>query len=303
MGPKIIEKENLIENLRCLAAQRVLYTEAKSVFFWQIILTTITIVVLSFLDIFYDIEWIVATVSVFITIADVTLLTPLLDSRKEKAAKIQEYFDISVLDIKWNQILVEDKPNKEEIFRYSEKYNKKFSNFDSLKNWYSDKIQQIETDVAKIICQRSNCVYDYSIRDAYSKVIIFILIVTIILLLVIGVIKGLTLRNFFLLVGLPILPVIILLIRLIKSHKTSTENLHKLKQVIDSTWEEVVIKGRKENINDLSREIQNKIFLNRKSSPLIFDWFYEKIRKRLENEMHYSVDQLINEYNNKTQKQ
>ncbi len=298
MGLQIVENENTENNLRCLAAQRQLYSEAKRVFFLQITLTTISIVFLSLLDIFYNIEWVVATYSFVVTISDLTIITPLIKSRKEKAAIVQEYFDSTVLEIPWNHVLVGNRPDYEEIFRYSEKYKKK-ADFTTLENWYSEKVREIDTDAAKIICQRSSCVYDYTIRDSFSKLINAILIIAAFLILIIGLIKGVTLQNFFLLVGLPVLPIIILLGQLAENNKVSKDSLNNLKETADATWGRV-LKKELINVNEVARLLQDKIFLNRRNSPLIFDWYYKRHRSQFESEMEFSVEQIVKQYKEHT---
>ena len=298
MGAEIVGKQNSLEMLRCLAAQRQLYSSAKTLFFLYLIFSTIVVVFLSLFNLYKNISWVMAAYGSVVAIIDVAFLSSSIKNKKEKAAKIQELFDTNVLNINWNDVLVEQKPISEEIFRYSEKYKKRHQNFNSLENWYSTKINDINTDVTKIICQRSNCTYDYAIRESFSNTILIILIITSLLLLLIGFIKGLTLQNFFLLVIFPILPAIILLIRTIKENNSSKKALDNLRSIMESIWKQI-ISGDRININQKAREIQDKIFLNRKSSPLIFDWYYLKKREQLENEMNFTVDNMVQEYQNK----
>ena len=44
-----------------------------------------------------------------------------------------------------------------------------------------------------------------------------------------------------------------------------------------------------------SRELQDAIFNHRSSSPLIFDWVYNFLRSRMEEQMNAGADQLVNE--------
>jgi len=295
IGKEIVLKQNIDDMLRCLAAQRYLYSSAKTLFFWQLIFSTIVVVILSLFNLYKNISWMIAAYGSLIAIIDVTFWSSLIKKRKEKAAKIQELFDTSVLNIKWNNILVGEKPTDEEIFRYSEKYKKRHSDFGILKNWYSAKIGEIQSDVAKIICQRSNCTYDYAIRDSFSNAIFIVLVITLLFLLFIGFVKGFTLQSFFLLVVFPLLPAILLLFKTIKENNASKKALDDLRSIIESLWSKLLL-DNKIDINLKAREIQDKIFLNRKNSPLIFDWYYNKKRKQLEKEMGFSVDKLVQQY-------
>lgn len=295
MGTEIVEKQNSLEMLICLAAQRQLYSTAKTLFLWQLILSTALVVVFSVSNLFINISWILAAYVFFIAIIDFILISPRIKKQKEKAAKIQEIFDTTVLNIEWNDLLVGDKPSNEEIYRYSEKYKKKHLNFESLKNWYSHTVSKINSNAAKIVCQRSSCVYDYSIRESFSNAVLVVVLITLLLLLVVGLAKGLTLQNFFLLIALPFLPAITLLIRTVKENNLSKETLNSLEKTAESIWNETLL-GEEIDISRKSRAFQDKIYLNRGNSPLIFDWFYYRKRNQLEKEMKFSVDQLVREY-------
>ncbi len=299
IGKNIIQKQNTENMLRCLAAQRYLYSSAKCLFFWQIMLSTLFIIILSLFNLYKDISWIIAAYGSLIAIFDLVLLSPLLRKKKEIAAKIQELFDTTVLNIEWNHTLVGAKPANEELFKYSEKYIENHKNFNNLRNWYSNSIGKMKSDSAKIICQRSNCVYDYSIRVSFSDAILVVLLITSLFLLFIGFLKGFTLQNFFLLIVFPLLPAFLLLFKTIENNNTSKNSLDALRTTIESVWENIFL-NNKIDINSRARKIQDKIFLNRKNNPLIFDWYYNKKKDQLEKEMEFSVDKLVQQYlNNK----
>ncbi len=298
IGQEIVQKQNTDNMLRCLAAQRFLYSSAKTLFFGQLIFSTIVVIILSVINLYKDISWIIAAYGSIIAIIDVAFLSSLIKRRKERAAKIQELFDTFVLNIEWNDILVGDKPTNEEIHRYSEKYKEKHVDFNDLKNWYSPKISDIESSAAKIICQRSNCTYDYAIRDSFSNAILLILVITSLIIISIGLIKGFTLQNFFLLFVFPLLPAILLFFKTVSENGVSKDSLDELRSEIESIWNKLLSDSRID-IEYKARAIQDKIFLNRKNSPLIFDWFYNKKRNQLEREMYFSVEKLVQEYENR----
>ena len=80
-----------------------------------------------------------------------------------------------------------------------------------------------------------------------------------------------------------------------RKNRVFGQALNKLKKVSSKAWEKVISKNDID-IPKTTRQLQNKIFKNRKNSPLIFDWFYNFHRKSLENEMNYSVEQLVAQY-------
>ena len=294
MGPFIVEKQNEEPSLRCLAAMRQIYSDAKILFAIQIVLTNIVVVLLSFVNVFHDIQWILSSYCVVVAVSDAVFIDEYISSKKEKAAIIQEMFDTSVLDIEWNDFI--EKIDQEIIFRYSEKYKKTASSFDSLKNWYSTGIKNIVDDKVKLICQYSNCRYDLSLRN-FTKIYYSVHVaISSLLVAVFALSKDVTFKNIFILILLPLLPIIVFYIQRIKENNRSIKDLNKLKKVSSEAWDKV-ISGKDINIPKTTRQLQNKIFKNRKDNPLIFDWFYKLHRKSLENEMNYSVEQLVAQYN------
>lgn len=292
MGPLIIERQNESNNIRCLAAQRQLYSKAKMLFALQIFLSTAVVIVLSIINSQYNIQWLIAIYCVTITIFDLAYLNDLMLLYKKRAATIQEIFDCQVLGITWNTLI--EKVDNDVIYRYSEIYKKSEGSFESLKNWYSLKIKNIDSEKAKLICQYSNCSYDKSLRDDFHKKFTFLAIVTAIFVIFCSSIQEVTVESLFVSILLPLLPIIILSIQKMKQNSSSIKSSEKVKQFASDPLE--IIKNDTVNISNLSRELQNVIFQNRIDSPLIFDWFYNLSREQLEKEMDYSVENLVKQY-------
>jgi len=224
MGPFIVEKQNEAPSLRCLAAMRQIYSNAKTLFVIQIVLATIVVVLLSLVNVFHNIVWLLASYCVVVAITDAVFFDEYISTQKEKAATIQEIFDTTVLNIEWNDFI--EKIDQEIIFRYSEKYKKKEPSLESLKNWYSTGIRDIDNDKAKLICQYSNCRYDLSLRK-YTKFYYSLLaIISSFLIVVFALSKDITFKNIFILVLLPLLPIIVFSIQRIKENNRSINYLN-----------------------------------------------------------------------------
>lgn len=300
VGQQIVEKENHPKNIERLAAQKEIYFRAKRLFFWQLVLTVFMTVFLTFLGLAlssfgYNIDWFRGAYGIVVALIDLFLLTPFINQLRQKAASIQELFDCDVLGLNWNKILVGDKPMNEDIKKYSDKHLRRVKSFDKLKTWYAGTIKEVDGDNAKIICQRSNFSYDYSIRKSFLFWVVGISIIIFILLAVIALINDLGLRSFVLTVILPFLPVLTLSIKLYNEHSTSIKNLESLKSHLTGFWSDV-LNGTATNPETSLRQIQDKIYLNRKSNPLIPEGIYDRLRPELEQQMYYCVDELIEEY-------
>ncbi len=293
MGEEIINKENYSENIELLAAQKQLYIIAKRIFVLQIILTSAIIVVLSILNLFADTSKILSVYSILIAFIDLLLIKDLIKKYKDKAARIQEQFDTTVLSIATNTLI--EKVDLEEIGRYARKHKKIDPIYSKLKNWYSTSIKEIDNPVARIVCQRSNFVYDSTLRKNYNLALSILIGVMSLIVIVLAIINESNLIDFLLTGVLPVLPILMLFVQILKDNKTSNNNLEKLKQIANESWDKV-LNNQLIDINQTSRNLQDMIFQNRINSPLIFEWFYNVKRKQLEEEMYYSVDRLVADY-------
>lgn len=293
MGEEIINRENTPENIELLAAQKQLYIIAKRVFVAQIVLTSVVVVLLSISNLFVDTSKILSIYSILIAFIDLLLIKDLIKKYKDKAAKIQEQFDTTVLSIPINNLI--EKVDLEEIGRYARKHKKIDPLYSKLKNWYSTSIREIDNQIARIVCQRSNFVYDYTLRKNYNLSLSILIAVMSLIVIVLAIVNESNLIDFFLTGVLPVLPILMLFVQILKDNKTSNNNLEKLKQVANDSWVKVM-DNQPIDIVQTSRNLQDMIFQNRINSPLIFEWFYNIRRKQLEEEMYYSVDRLVADY-------
>jgi len=304
-------KQNRPEQLNSLAAQRQLYTQAKQLSYVQIILSVPLIIIISIATLVLndnalaqkvgvqqiDISWIAAFVGVTVALIDLLVITPIINGFRDKAAKIQELFDASVFDLPWNDVAVGIKPDHEDISKYSRKIRGKQDEYNKLRYWYSDKLDGIPLSAATVICQRSNLLWDSDLRKYFSIIAGGVALFLVIFLMAIGVYEGLTLKSFFLVVFAPALPIIIFSTRQWIDNNKAISQLTSLKELLNTTWEEL-LSGEKSDsyILERARKLQDQIYLNRKSNPLIFDWIYELRKSKQHENMFYSIDKMIDEY-------
>ncbi|GHT37968.1 hypothetical protein FACS189435_4120 [Bacteroidia bacterium] len=293
----IVTRENKALCIAKLAAQRQIYSNAKILFGVQTFISVMLLALLSFAQLILptiDFTLIIATVSILAVFTD-DFLERRINKLKESATKIQELFDTYVLNIKWNSILCQDKPEYDDICDYFTKYNQKHD-LAELHDWYETEIETIPENKGVIICQKTNCNYDSKIRKKYNSVILTIGIITIILILLFTIFSDVTLSKIMLTVFFPALPIIQWTYKNIMANKESIAIIERLRSLVNSAWED--IREGQTIADDRIRQIQDSIFLNRKGNPLVFDFIYNKLRNKLETQIHYTVSQLINELDN-----
>lgn len=297
MDNDILTRENESSSIEKLAAQSEIYSVAKSFFYLQTFTAVISLVLLSFVQLLFskiDFTLIIATVSLLAVISD-NLLDKYVSSLKEKAAKIQEFFDTYVLIIKWNSILCLDKPEYNEIFKYFQSHKRKKKDFTKFTNWYEQEIVNVQEQAGKIICQKTNCNYDSNIRKRYNGVILLIGVTTILLIILFTIFSEISLSKILLTTIFPAVPIIQWTHNNIMANNDSIKNLEQLNSLINSTWNE--LKTGTVPSDETIRQLQDGIYLNRKGSPLIPDFVYYKLRDKLELQTYYSVGQLVSEIN------
>jgi SMODS-associating 4TM effector domain len=301
-GQIIVEKENLPKNIERLAAQNEIYFQAKRLFMLQFIVTgVVTIllaliaVALSYLSSTLDLNWVRGSYGVIAATGDLFLLNHFINQLRQKAACVQELFDCDVLGLQWNAVCCGEQIRPEDIKKYADKHLKRVKSYDKLKTWYADTIKEVDGPAAKVICQRSNFAYDAAIRKSFLFWVVGISLTILVGVLVIALIMNAPARAIASMSLFPILPILVFLGKLAKEHRASLQNLDSLNSAITRLWSEVLA-GTAQNADGTIRQIQDKIYQNRKTSPLIPEWFFDWKRPGLEQQMYYGVDELVRQY-------
>ena len=294
-GEKILEKQNREAHIDELLAQRTIYSIAKN---YQGLLIIITVLLPIFVSIVVKFvpslinqsNYIFALYLVFAVIGE-KILEKTVDRLKKTSASIQERFDTKVLALDSNETLNTILIDDSFVRRYSKKAKKNKELVQKVTNWYSLNLKGINSNIASLLCQRTNITYDYSVRKQYKNIIYILTSLTIIALFLISLVNNLTLKSFLIEVVLPSIPVFIFSYKEINSNIESIDNLSHLRALMESILEDIKIDSKIQN--ELLRQIQNRIYYNRILSPLIPDFIYSMLRTKLEDEMNYSVEKRI----------
>lgn len=294
-GQDILSKQNLDINIDRLLAQRRLYSNAKVMQYILIAITVIIPISIAFIANFSNLKiddksWIYAICTIIVIFGE-KVLEIFIGRNKKKAASIQEKFDTSIFGIPENELLDSVFVDLDVIRKYSKKDKQSINKVARVSNWYSSKIDRLQTNIAILFCQRMNISYDQNIKNKYNKLLIFIAILTFTTLLIIALINDLSLKKFIVEVILPSMPIFCFTYNETNKIIESVDNLQKLREIIETKLDLLSINETVE-INEL-RNIQDRIFNNRILSPLIPDFIYNYLWTELEDEMNYSVENRI----------
>ncbi|MBV4240871.1 hypothetical protein LI140_18775 [Phocaeicola dorei] len=294
-GQEILYKQNLDVNIDRLLAQRRLYSNAKIMQYILIAITVIIPVLIAFVTNFSnlridDTSWIY-TIYAIVVIFGEKILEIFIDRNKKTAASIQEKFDTNIFDIPENELLNSVFIDHDIVRKYSKKDKLNANKISRVTNWYSTRIDCLQTNIAILFCQRMNICYDQNIKKKYNKLLISLSVLTFITLLIISLTNDFSLKKFIIEVILPSIPILNFTYKEINQNIESVDNLQKLREIIENKLSSL---SRNDVIEiEELRNIQDRIFNNRILSPLIPDFIYKILWTELEDEMNYSVENRI----------
>jgi hypothetical protein len=258
--------------IRLLRARKHEYAQGKRLLALQMLLTVAVPVVGSVSALFWPgVKGIVALTSLVIAILDVTVFDRLQKAILRTAAKIGEQFDCAVLQLPWNQFTVGAKIDPETVHAGSVQY-RGGKDDPELRNWYPVIVGTVPLYLARVICQRTNLWYDAKLRRQYGRSAIGITVVLTVLLLIIGMVRGLTIDSFVIGVLAPAAPIIVWGVREYLRQRDTTEVLDRVRSESEALWERAK-SGicSEQECTTLSRQFQNAIYERRSNSGLVFD--------------------------------
>jgi hypothetical protein len=116
------------------------------------------------------------------------------------------------------------------------------------------------------------------------------------LVFVLGLIQGISLEKFILAVLGPLMPAFLWGIREYREQREAADGADRLKEYVEKLWSNA-LKGNLApiQVESESRDLQNAIYDHRRSSPVIFDWIYHRLRTAQEEQMNKAAETLVAE--------
>lgn len=260
-GNEILKAQEIEDNIKLLAAQRQMYSDAKKYSGVATFLSLFVPIVVTLLQGFISIQYWILVLIAFIILITGNQLGKRTKRLIESAAQIQQRFDSNVFDMPFcNSSITISK-----IKKYSMRYIKRRGEA-KLHCWYTVPIDGMNEFDAISSCQLQNAKWT---RGLVTRYFIFELIVALIIVLAIAaeVVLGQTSWEslFFL---FPIFEWIFERLHGLISLRKKAGKLEKdTEHYILNTKENIVI-------------IQNDIYEYRSSTVLIPDWFYKLFERR-----------------------
>ncbi len=296
MPNTISRDQNTPRQLERLAAQRYLYSTAKRFLTGQLFLDIVSPIVLAVIVALFPSFGIYgALIALLILISDF-YLEILQSSKREQGAGVQELFDCELLGLPCHDLIARSIPDTVEIMEAAEKYQRSDPTSKALKDWYSPEVDRLPLYLARLVCQRCNCLWDVQLRRKYLQGVRGIFFLLCFLVVTIALIRGLTVGNVLLVILAPLLPAIGWMIRELREQNEAIRRKDTLKRYAEELWTDALKKRvAVEEIEHKSRNLQDQIYSNRCSNPLILDVFYKVLRPKNEAHMQRSAKELVDE--------
>ncbi len=165
-----------------------------------------------------------------------------------------------------------------------------------VQNWYPSEVDTLPMYLARLVCQRMNCLWDVQLRRKYLQWVGLTFFLLCVIVLMVALVKGLTVGNFLLVVVAPLLPAIGWIIREYRGQNEAIRRKDTLKRYAEELWTDAINKRIPvEEIERKSRGLQDQIYNNRCNNPLILDAFYKRLLPKNEALMNRSAKELADE--------
>jgi hypothetical protein len=281
------------DRLDLLRAQRTYYRRAK----WLQTAFLVLALILPWVGVFWgadhhEVRPLLALGSIALLLLEIGLATRFQRDWVKTAARIQEQFDTEVFQLPWNQFVVGSKVDPEVIRSVTQEPITAAERKD-LEGWYEHCVGSLPLLLGRLICQRTNITYDMRVRTAYATGWLVLAGVLISFLMYRGVHEGLTFPDLLLNVIVPFIPLAAFVLREHRKQSDTVETLNTLKSEVEKLWAKALKTPSSAELAQDSRNLQDAIYRNRTSNPLVYDWVYWLRRKFNEDLARHGAESLV----------
>jgi hypothetical protein len=288
----LIQNEKLC--LQLLAAQRQLYADAKRLLGWQMMLGGPAATVAALIGILFPAtREFVALWGVAVIALDVLWLTPRQKRLREAGARVQEKFDCHVLGLNWDTTRAGQPEPAELVLEQSTRYATWAAKMTPLTDWYPRDVGQLPVQLARLVCQRTNCWWDAHQRRRYAAVMAGLLLSAFLAVLATGVLAKLSVPSLLLIVGVPMASTLRLAHQQWIEHREAADRLDRLRDRVERVWRDALANPGDPALAQEARALQGEIFDGRKRNPLVFDFVFKLLRNDMEAQMNYGAQQFV----------
>lgn len=299
----IVQRQELPDNIELLAAQRNIYSKAKNIIGFQMILSVPIAICAAITTIVKpELKGYMALWGILVVVFDLFVFTPWVKKLRDNAARIQELFDTKVLELDWNEISVGKRPEPELVHEEAKRHGMDEKKTAGLRRWYPTAIDTVPDICGIIICQRSNVWWDARMRRKYALSIRVILVCIALGLIGYGLYERKDMFEFLAFIVAPLASTYVFGYRQMVEHSDAADRLDKLKELSEKIWSDAVVGKDVATLKQKCRALQDQIFDHRKKNPPIFDFLFRWFRDGNEVLMNKGAETLVGEVSQRTSK-
>lgn len=193
----------------------------------------------------------------------------------------QELFDTEVFELPWSPSAVGKRPAPEDVRNWAQGQSEK-----GLHNWYAD-ARPARPPVDVLLCQRSTITWARQDHTTYAHVLWWATGLALGATLVIGVVLDLSLGEYLLRLGVPVLPACLDVLDIAKTNSQVADTKSRLEQQADMLLTRAHSTATPPTIAEC-RELQDGVYTTR-LLPGVPNWMYAFTRGRRQQNMEDTV--------------
>lgn len=287
----IFQKQNTELFIERLRAQGRVYDKAKVYSLWIVLVSIVVVLLINVMKIaFPDFEQL-KSISVAYGVFS-TVICAVLEWHRKKlknfAARIQQLIDCELFDIEWWRNWG-NKPTLDEVQEAAEGEEP-----DRYIDWYDVAINNVNKQIATLICFRINIRYDNTLRKMYIAVCHWVFWAVMVVFAAVCLWQNFTILDILCYGIAPLLPVVMMYVRTWMAEISDTQNLDNIRKEVDSMCHR--IKAGEELSKEEYQLIQDAIYSHRKNSFSIPSFYYERHRNKNEESTHHFAESLVREF-------
>lgn len=288
-------EQNRPERLELLRAQRLFYARAKlyqsSLAFIALLLPAAGVLFGASVP---AIRPFLGFGSILILLLDVGVISRKQREDCRRGAKVQEQFDTEVLKLEWNRLVAGSRVDAEEV-RDITASPMTDAEKTRLENWYEPVFSRLPLPLGRLLCQRTNVAYDMRVRKTYSGILLAAVVLLVVALTGVGLHQDLKVNELILTMYLPTLPLAAFVLREHRKQGDTIETLTTIKAEVEKAWDKALGGTSAAELTITARALQDAIYRHRTSNPLVFDWLYNRLRKRSEDVTRHAAEKFVAE--------
>jgi hypothetical protein len=296
-GCHIPAKQNEEAQMNILAAASHVYAQAKRLMGVQFILTVPAALISSLLMAWRP-NWKIWLTSFSVTVAlvDALWLSRAQVRLKRRGAKLQQMFDCALFELPWRPLRCGSPIDSTDVFTHAKNHLAIPAVKDGLLDWYPKSVGNLPLPLARLVCQWVSLWWDLRQRDRVRGMLTLILSVLAATVFLIALAQGDTVEQMILTVYVPLAPAVLWIIREMLAQRDAIKADERGLAYVAALWKRALTQGISDA--DLSSEtliVQDALFDARSRSPMVFNWVYNLLRRRHQEQMEHKAAALVDE--------